>query len=461
MKKIFLFFIFLFQVTISWAIGPYVNNGVTVNDQGTGLTWQQETADINNDGSITSEAYPNGDVAAWEDALSYCENLFFSEETDWRLPNIRELRSIADYSRYQPAIDPVFQCESSIYCSSTTGQPGYTYTNRRAGIDFEFGGRTTSPGYVRCVRGGISPVTSQPNEIVYASRKDGNQEIYSMSLTGSNNKNLTNSSSSTDGTPSYSPDQKNIVFASDRTGNFDLYIMPAEGSSSPVNITNNPNDDGWPAWSPKGDKILFLSNRDDDKVNHNIYTTDTAGENVSRITFGYNIAHAVWSPDATRIAFASNREICIVQLSTGIVTQLTTNSYYDDYPSWSPDGKYIVYASAKISGNDNKLDMFIIDISSKAIKTIMEKEFDIRYPAWLPDGRIVFTMANEYGEGENQNSSREIYITKNKVQFSSTLTEDDITRLTFNDVEDNHPSVAMPTRKIVVPCIIAPMLLNN
>ncbi len=65
------------------AIGPYTDNGDgTVYDQATGLTWQQNPADVNGDNTITSDDYPTGDRATWEQALAYCEGL----GNGWRLP---------------------------------------------------------------------------------------------------------------------------------------------------------------------------------------------------------------------------------------------------------------------------------------------------------------------------------------------------------------------------------------
>jgi hypothetical protein len=63
---------------------------VTVSDRSTGLTWQR--AD-------------DGKTRDWPEALRYCATLDLGGKQDWRLPNIKELQSIADYSRNDPAID--------------------------------------------------------------------------------------------------------------------------------------------------------------------------------------------------------------------------------------------------------------------------------------------------------------------------------------------------------------------
>jgi len=89
------------------AAGSYTDNGDgTVSDTSTGLMWQQA-------GSSSS--------MRWEDALAYCEGLNLGGYTDWRLPTIKELRSLVDYSRYNPAIDSTyFPNTASWYWSSTT-----------------------------------------------------------------------------------------------------------------------------------------------------------------------------------------------------------------------------------------------------------------------------------------------------------------------------------------------------
>jgi hypothetical protein len=97
--------------------GRFVDNGDgTVTDTCTGLMWQQETADTNGNG----EAERLADRIVWCEALDFCEDLSFAGHDDWRLPHIRDLLSIVDYSQLpRPPIYPVFDLEDTWYWSST------------------------------------------------------------------------------------------------------------------------------------------------------------------------------------------------------------------------------------------------------------------------------------------------------------------------------------------------------
>lgn len=93
----------------------YVDNGNgTVTDASTGLVWQQNTA-RNASGNYI-------DYMTWEETLAYCEALDLGGYTDWRLPTIKELRSLVDYGGFGPAIDETFfpNTVSGNYWSSTT-----------------------------------------------------------------------------------------------------------------------------------------------------------------------------------------------------------------------------------------------------------------------------------------------------------------------------------------------------
>ncbi len=84
----------------------------TVSDLHTGLMWVESDADIQR---------------TWEDAIAYCQELDFADNSDWRLPEKFELESIVDYSRSYPALGPTFSCQSSFYWSTTPHMPNPAY----------------------------------------------------------------------------------------------------------------------------------------------------------------------------------------------------------------------------------------------------------------------------------------------------------------------------------------------
>jgi len=84
----------------------FVDNGDgTITDLATGLMWQK--AD-------------DGIARNWEDALSYAENLELAVYDDWYLPDVKELHSIVDYTRNEPAVNPVLH---------TTDKGGWFWTS--------------------------------------------------------------------------------------------------------------------------------------------------------------------------------------------------------------------------------------------------------------------------------------------------------------------------------------------
>ncbi|MBN1419923.1 MAG: DUF1566 domain-containing protein [Planctomycetes bacterium] len=98
--------------------GRFTDNGRgTITDHCTGLMWQRATADTLVDGTIS-----DADRRTWFEAITYCENLELAGHDDWRLPNIRELESIA---RYEMTTHSTFESEGFYYWSSTAHAPNY------------------------------------------------------------------------------------------------------------------------------------------------------------------------------------------------------------------------------------------------------------------------------------------------------------------------------------------------
>lgn len=98
----------------------------TITDEATGLIWMQDD---------------NGAGLLWGDALSYCETLSLGGSDDWRLPNVKELHSIVDYSRSpdatnSPAIDPIFNTTEIVNEGGQTDYPFFWSSTTLIGFTF-------------------------------------------------------------------------------------------------------------------------------------------------------------------------------------------------------------------------------------------------------------------------------------------------------------------------------------
>jgi len=140
--------------------------------------------------------------------------------------------------------------------------------------------------------------------IVFASNRDGNNEIYKMDIDTLAVTRLTFREKTSDKGPTISPDGTKIAFQSFIEGNWEIFVMDSDGRNI-KRLTFNPKDDIEPAWSPTGDKIAFTTFRDG---NAEIYTMDPDGSNKKNLTNNdADDEYPTWSPDAAMIAFQSNR----------------------------------------------------------------------------------------------------------------------------------------------------------
>ncbi len=118
------------------------NGNGTVTDKATGLMWMKV-------GSGKLKAGKNKDGRLnWQEALNWAENLKYAGYSDWRLPNVKELQSIVDYTRSpatanSAAIDPVFETTSFIAESGEKDYPYYWTSTTHVGLS-----RASTAAYV-------------------------------------------------------------------------------------------------------------------------------------------------------------------------------------------------------------------------------------------------------------------------------------------------------------------------
>jgi TolB protein len=150
--------------------------------------------------------------------------------------------------------------------------------------------------------------------------------------------------------PAWSGDGNRIAFSSSRSGDPEIWIADASGAN-PHRITYFKGPDVSPTWNPKtNSQLAWVSGR---TGLPQIYTMDQDGANVQRLTDGGYAVSPSWSASGQFLTFSWNRkygpgapggqDIYVMDIATKRWLQLTHDAGSNDFPSWSPDGRHIVF----------------------------------------------------------------------------------------------------------------------
>ncbi|MFN0278230.1 MAG: cohesin domain-containing protein [Pyrinomonadaceae bacterium] len=217
------------------------------------------------------------------------------------------------------------------------------------------------------------------------------------------------------------------------TNGGDIWKMDPDGSNRQLVIDAGTNDIE-PEWSPDGTKIAFKSDRDV-PPGRGVYSVNADGTGLTLLTNGginNSDSSPTGSPDGSRIAFSSNRDglipsIYIMNADGSNVTRLTNQFPYSDAgPEWSPDGKRMIFETNQ--GLCSCIGIINLDGTGRTV--IGSGQF----PSWSPDGtKIIFALLTQTGYHIN------------------TMNPDGtgITQLTFGAPNDQYPSFSPDGQKIV------------
>jgi|TARA_Y100001970_G_scaffold36977_1_gene45637 TolB protein len=184
--------------------------------------------------------------------------------------------------------------------------------------------------------------------------------------------------------PRFSPDGKKIIMSFAMDGNSDIYTMDLENRIV-ERITNHPSIDTSPSYSPDGKYITFNSDR---SGYQQIYVMNSNGSNVKRISFGKGLyGTPVWSPRGDLIAFTKlhkGKFYIGVMRSDGKGERLLTENFYQEAPSWSPNGRVLIFyreTKTDSKGEGFSAKLWSIDLTGYN-ERLVDTETDASDPSW-------------------------------------------------------------------------------
>ncbi|QPQ54735.1 Tol-Pal system protein TolB [Allosphingosinicella flava] len=217
-------------------------------------------------------------------------------------------------------------------------------------------------------------------QIVYLSYIGERPRIYIYDI-GTGRQRLVTESANQTFSPRFSPDGRWILYSMSVNGNTDLYRISANGGQ-PMRLTNAPGIDTAGSYSPDGSKIVFESDR---SGGQQLYVMNADGSDQRRISFGGGrYATPEWSPRGDLIAYtkiAGNFRIGVMSPSGG-GEKLLTNSWQDEAPSWSPNGRIIQFFRTS-QGRSGKSTVWQVDLTGSHERQI-PTPLDGSDPAWGP-----------------------------------------------------------------------------
>lgn len=256
--------------------------------------------------------------------------------------------------------------------------------------------------------------------LLFQSNRNGRTALYTSAIDGSGVKLLLDSGDDPS-VAAWSPDGRRIAFAATVAGDEpDIFVMDANGGGR-QRLTDDPGDDSHPHWSADGARIFFNSARTtpDRKAGwsdqwHEVFSMRADGSDLRQHTHCRAVCtFGSPSPDGRRIAYrkvvatpgfdwalapmASNSEVFVANVDGSGERNLSNSAAFDGWPAWSPDGTRIAFASNR-AGPASVGQVYVANVDDGTLVKLSDGASHAQ-PAWTRDGKSIFAYRLWEGDG--------------------------------------------------------------